>query len=134
MLTKPGREVGLIKLPACERKDKGDDFFFWCINPEAVQPKKEVHGLEGDTLVPVNEGMVLGEPKPIRCGKGGKVRVSAVVESVPRTFNGGLQETPVPKSEGAAVSFDLIRMDSHNVNESKPTEFGHLASSRMALR
>lgn len=32
------------------------------------------------------------------------------------------------------MSLDLIRVDGKNVYESKPTGFGHLASSRMALR
>jgi hypothetical protein len=32
------------------------------------------------------------------------------------------------------MGFDLIRMNGENMYESKPTRFGHLASSRMALR
>ncbi len=134
MLPKPGSEIGLIELPAGEREDQSDDLFLRCINAEAVQPKEEIHCLEGDTLVPVNERMVLGEAKTIGCSKGGKVCVRVVVEPVLRALNGRFQEAPVSESEGAAVNSDLIRMDGENVYESEPPGFDHLASSRMALR
>ena len=56
------------------------------------------------------------------------------MKPVSRAFDGRLQETSVSESEGAAVSFDLIRMDGKDVYESEPPGFNHLASSRMALR
>ncbi len=108
--------------------------FLGCINAETVQPEEKIHGLEGDALVPVHKGVVVREAKTIGCSKGGEVRVRVVVEPVTRTFDGRLQETPVSKSEGATVSFDLIRMDGEDVYESEPPAFDHLASSRMALR
>jgi len=134
VLTKPGSEIRLIEFPASEREEKSDNLFLWCFNAEAVQPKEQIHGLESDPLVPINEGMVLGEAKTIGCCKGGKICVRTVVETISRAFDGRLQETPVSESEGTAVSFDLIRMDCENVYESEPPGFDHLASSRMALR
>ena len=90
--------------------------------------------MECDALVPVHERMVVGETESIGCSQGGKVCVRVVVEPVSRTFDGRLQETPVPQSKGPAVSLDLIRMDGEDVYESEPTGFDHLASSRIALR
>jgi hypothetical protein len=134
VLTKPGSKIGLIQLSAGERENQCDDLFLRGFNAEAVQPEEEIHGLEGDALVPVNEGMVVGETESIGCSKGRKIRVRVVVKPVSRTFDGRLQETPVPESKGPAVSLDLIRMDGEDVYESEPTGFDHFASSRMALR
>jgi hypothetical protein len=88
VLTEPGSEIGLIKLPASEREDKSDNLFLRGFNAEAVQSKEEIHSLEGDTLVPVNKGMVLGEAKTMGCSKGGKVCVRVVVEPISRTLEG----------------------------------------------
>ena len=111
VLTKPGGEIVLIQLAAGEREDQNDDLFLGCFNAEAVQPEEEIHGLECDALVPINERMVVGETESIGCSQGGKIRVRVVVEPVSRTFDGRLQETPIPESKGPAVSLDLIRMD-----------------------
>jgi len=134
VLADPGGEIGFIELTTGERENQNDDFFLWCFNAGAVQPEEEIHGLECDALVSINERMVVGEAESIGCGEGGKIRVRIVVEPVSRTFEGRLQETPIPESKGPTVSLDLIRMDGEDVYERKPTGFDHLASSRMALR
>ena len=134
MLAEPGGEIGLIELPTGERENQDNDFFLRCFNAEAVQPEEEIHGLESDALVSIDERMVVGEAESIGRGEGGKIRVRVVVEPVSGTFDGRLQETPIPESKGPTVSLDLIRMDGEDVYESKPTGFDHLASSRMALR
>ena len=134
MLTDPFSKLGLVELAGCEREDKSYYLFLEGFDTEVVQPEEEIHGLESDAFVPVNERMVVGETKTIGRGKRGKIGVRTVVVSVFGTFKRRFKETPIPKSGRAAVRFDLIRMDGKNMYESKPTRFGHFASSRMALR
>ena len=57
VLAEPVRESWLVELAVREREDKRDDFFFGRVDAEAVQTEEEVHGLEGDSLVAVYEGM-----------------------------------------------------------------------------
>ncbi len=58
VLTKPGSETGLIEVTTRKREDRGDDLFFWCFDEEAVQTEEDIHGLEGDALVAIHEGVV----------------------------------------------------------------------------
>ena len=133
-MAEPVGQGGFVEVTARQRKDGGDDLFFRCINAEAVQTEEEIHGLKGDALVAVHEGMIARESKPVRGRESGKVGLGVVKEAIARAFEGGLQESPVPEPEGPAVGSDLIRMDSEDLYLRNPTWFGHLASSRMALR
>ena len=134
MLADPVSKLGLIELAGCEGQDKRNDRFLGGFEAEAVQPEEDIHGLERDALVPINKRMVVGETKAIGCGERSEVWVRTVVELVLATLQCRFEETPIPETDRAAVCFDLIRMDGENMDESKPTRFGHLASSRMALR
>ena len=71
VLAEPGGEIGFVELPTGERENHDDDFFLRCFNAEAVQPEEEIHGLESDSLVSVNERMVVGEAESIGRGEGG---------------------------------------------------------------
>ena len=117
MLAEPGGEIGLMEFPTGEKENQNDDFFLCCFNAEAVQPEEEIHGLECDALVSVNERMVMGEAESIGCGEGGEIRVRVVGEPVSRTFEGRLQETPIPESKGPTVLgtsvFVLVQRASH---------------------
>jgi hypothetical protein len=67
VLTEPGSKIRLIQLAAGEREDQNDDLFLGCFNAKTVQPEEEIHGLECDALVPINERMVVGETESIGC-------------------------------------------------------------------
>lgn len=134
MVAEPVGEGGLIEGASRQRQDEGDDLFLGGIYAEAVQAEEEIHGLEGDALVAVHEGMVAGESKPIGGRECRKIGVGFVSESVSRAFESRFKEAPVPKAERSAMSLDLISVDGEDVNRRKPTRLGHLASSRMALR
>jgi len=134
VLPKPGSEAGLIELPSRQGKDGRYDVFFGGIERKAVQAEEQVHGLEGHPLVAVDEGVVLRDAESVCCSEGGEVGVVLVAESISRTFEGGVQESPIAEAEGPAVSLDLIGVDRENVDRSEPAGFGHFASSRMALR
>jgi hypothetical protein len=134
VLTDPVGKLGFVELAGCEREDERHDLLLGGFDAEAVQAEEEIHGLEGDAFVSVNERVVVGEAKAIGRGERGKIFVRTVVESVLWALECRFEETPISKSEGAAMGFDLIRVDGENVYESKPTGFNHLASSRMALR
>ena len=115
MVTEPVGKGGLIKVTARQREYERDNILFRCIDPEAVQTEKKVHGLEGDTLVAVHKGMIARKSKPVRGGDCGKIRLGVVLESVAGAVEGRLQEPPVPKPEGAAVGLNLISVDGEDL-------------------
>jgi hypothetical protein len=84
--TNPVSKLGFVELAGCKGQDKRNDRFLGGFNAEAVQPEEEIHGLEGNALVPINKWMVLGKAKAIGRGERGEVLVSAVVELVLGTF------------------------------------------------
>jgi hypothetical protein len=108
VLTDPVSQLGFVELASCEREDKGHNLFFGGLDPKAVQPEEEIHGLESDPFVPVNERMVVGETKAICRCKFGEVCRRTVVESVPWALKCRFKETPISKSGRAAMRFDLI--------------------------
>ncbi len=134
MFSEPVSESGLVEVAARQREDERDDLLFGRINTEAVQAEEEIHGLEGDALVAVHEGVVAGESKAVGGCEGCKIGVGVVKEAVSRPFEGRFKEAPIAESEGSAMGLDLISVDGSDVYWRKPTGLGHLASSRMALR
>jgi hypothetical protein len=88
VLTEPGSETGLIEVSTRQRQDHGNDLLLGGFNAEAIQAEKEIHGLEGDAFVPINEGMVIGQTESICGSESGKVCVSVVMKSVARSFEG----------------------------------------------
>jgi hypothetical protein len=78
----PISKLGFIELAGCKGQDKRNDRFLGGFNAEAVQPEEEIHGLERDAFVPVNERMVVGETKAISRSERSEVRVRTVVELV----------------------------------------------------
>jgi hypothetical protein len=58
VVTEPVSQGGFVEVTARQRKDGGDDLFFGRVNAEAVQTEEEIHGLKGDALVAVHEGMI----------------------------------------------------------------------------
>jgi hypothetical protein len=134
VLTDPVSKLGFIELAGCEGQDKRHDSFLGGFDAETVKPEEEIHGLESHAFVPVNERMVVGEPKAISRSERSEVWVRTVVELILGTLQCRFEEPPIPKAGRAAVCLDLIRVNGENMYESKPTRFNHLASSRMALR
>ncbi len=57
-MTEPVSQGGFVEVTARQRKDSSGDLFFRGINAEAVQTEEEIHGLKGDALVAVHEGMI----------------------------------------------------------------------------
>jgi hypothetical protein len=86
VLTDPASKLGFIELAGCEGQDERYDRLLGGFDAEAVQPEEEVHGLESDAFVPVNERMVVGETKAIGRSERSEVWVRAVVELVLGTF------------------------------------------------
>ena len=86
MLPEPGCEAGLIEASRRQRQDHGNDLFLRGFNAEAVQPKEEIHGLEGDAFVSIHERVVVGQTEAIGGSKSGEVGVGVVMEPVARSF------------------------------------------------
>jgi hypothetical protein len=128
VLANPSGQVRLIQRAAGKRQDESDDLFFGSLEAEAIQAKDEVHRLEGDALVPIDEGMVLGETEAVPRGEGGKVGARVVGEPVPRPLQGRRQEATVAEAEGATVCLDLIIVDGEDVHDREPARLDHFAS------
>ncbi len=114
MVAKPGGEFCFIQIAAGEGQHQAYNLFLRCIDSQAVQAEKEVHGLECDTLVPVDEGVVSGNPKPIGGGQTAEVRSGFILETVSWPAEGGVQKTLVSEPEGASMRFDLVSVHGKN--------------------
>jgi len=111
VLPKPGGECSLIERPTRKSEDKRHNFFLRSVNAKAVQPQEEVHGLESNPLISVDEGIVLRNPESIGCSEIAEVSCGLIVEAITRSIQSELQEPTIPESERAAVAPDLISMD-----------------------
>jgi hypothetical protein len=67
-------------LTSGKREDQGRDLFLRGLDAESVQSQEEIHGLERDALVSVNEGMVVGEAKAVGSGEGREICVMIIME------------------------------------------------------
>jgi len=134
MVPKPGREFCFVQFAAGEGQHQAYDLLLRRINSQAAEAEKEVHGLECDTLVPVDEGVVSRNPKPIGGGQTKEVRSRLILEPVSWPAEGGFQKTLVSEPERASVRFDLVSMHGNNKRHREPPGLLHFASSRMALR
>jgi hypothetical protein len=65
------------------------------VEHDAVHAQEHVGRRERDALVPIDEGMVLGDAEPVGGGELSKVRVWFVVVPVSRSLEGGLEESPI---------------------------------------
>lgn len=95
MVTEPGGEGRLIKVASGQCEHGGHNLGFGCIDAEAVKAEKEIHGLEGDALVAVDEGVVLREAEAIGGGKGSAIGALIVDEEVSRALKCRLEEGPI---------------------------------------
>ena len=134
MVSKPGSELMFIQLAAGQSQHQADNHLLRSIDLHPIQAEKEVHGLERDTLVPVDEGVVSRDPKPIGGGQSAEVRSRFIREPVSRPAEGGVQETPVPQPERSTMLPDLVSVHGEDYRLREPTGLLHFASSRMAFR
>lgn len=130
----PGSEAQLVEVAARQGEDGTYDLFFGGIDAKPVQPEEQIHGLEGHALVAVDKGVVLGDAEAVCRGQRREIGLGIVTKSISGALEGGLQESAIPKAVGSAMSLNLVRMDGENMRDNEPTRFGHLASSRIALR
>ena len=108
VFSEPESEALLIEVAARQGEDGAYDQFLWGIDSKPVQSEEQIHGLEGHALVPVDKGVVLGNAEAVCCSQGHKIGLGLVVESISGPLKGGLQESPIPKAEGSAMSLNLI--------------------------
>ena len=78
----PRSQLGFLKLASGKREDYGYDLFLRGLNSEAVQAKEEIHGLERDAFVSVDEGMIVGEAKAVCCGQRREICTRIIVKPV----------------------------------------------------
>jgi len=98
VLSDPVSELGFIQFAGCEREDESDDLLLGGFDAKAVQAEEEIHGLESDAFVPVNERVVLGKPEAISRSEGGQICVGTVMELVLRALKCRFKETSISKS------------------------------------
>ena len=75
VLTKPSGQIGLTQLATGKGEDESDDLFFGGLDTKAIQSEEEIHRLEGDTLVSIDERVILGETESVCRGQGGEIGV-----------------------------------------------------------
>jgi len=64
----PVGQRGFVELAAGECDDEGHNLFFGGVDSKAIQPEKEIHGLEGYPLVAIDERVVAGETEAVGSG------------------------------------------------------------------
>lgn len=59
MIMDPCREARLVEVPARQREDGGHDVFLGGVDSKSIQPKEEIHSLQGWPLASIDEWMIL---------------------------------------------------------------------------
>jgi hypothetical protein len=104
----------------------------------AVEDEEHVGRDEADTLVPIEERVVLDESVSVGGGKGGKIGIRFVPPSILGASDGGVQQAFIAKAKLPSMGPDLICVSGLDGGTWDPSRFltsrSHLASSRKALR
>jgi hypothetical protein len=134
VLSEPVGQSGFWQVTRGQRENQPDHLRLLRFDTESIEAEENVHGLEGDTLVPIEKRVISGEPKTVRCCEIEEVGLRFVVEPISGSFQRGVKETLVSQSERAAMLLNLAGMNRTDHGGVEPPWFLHLASSRMALR
>lgn len=138
MRAKPVGKSDLVTVASGDLEHQGDHFRFIRHDAKAIEPEKDLHGLERHPLAAVDERVVPGDSEPVRSRQRGEIGRGVVVPPVSRPFEGRLQEPLVSDARGASMLADLFGMDSLRDRTPNPPRLNsllvHLASSRMAFR
>jgi hypothetical protein len=134
MLPEPVGQLGFWQLPGGKSEDQADHVRLLGFNSKSVEAKEDIHGLEGDTLVPIDERMIPRDTKPVGCRQVREIGLGFVVEPNSGSLQSGIEETGIPQPKRSAVLLDLTGVDRANHGGVEPPRLLHLASSRMALR
>jgi hypothetical protein len=104
----------------------------------AVEDEEHVGREEADTLVPIEERVVLDESVSVGGGEVGKIGIRFVPPSILGASDGGVQQAFIAKARLPSMGPDLIRVSGLYCGTWDPSRFltsrSHLASSRRALR
>lgn len=134
---KPLDQTGLIKGPVSDLQHDSDDLRFRCLDLKSVDEQEHVHGHKPDSLVSVQERVVLDETEAVAGGEGVEVGSGIEAPAVLWPGKSRLKEAVIPDSEKSTMLLDLIMMGGFNHRAGKPSRLVHdsyLASSRRALR
>lgn len=115
-LSKPGSQGCLIEVATCQSKNGRRDLLLGGIDAVAVQAQEEVHGLECDALVSVEERMITRDAKAVCCSKGREVGIRLVSKLIARALQGRLEEPVVTQADSAPVGLDLVGVDCEKVD------------------
>ena len=134
MVSEPGGQFGFWQVTRGKGENQVHHFWFLCLNWESVEAEEHVHGLEGQALVPVQEGVVLSEPNTIGCCEIKDIGLGLLMETISGSVQLRVEKTLISQSKGSAMLSNLAPMDSSDHVGIEPPRLLHLASSRMALR
>jgi hypothetical protein len=85
MLSEPIGKLGFWQVTCGQSEDQADHVGLLRFDPESVESEEDVHGLEGDALVPIDEGVIAREPKTVRCCEIEEIGLRLVVEPISRS-------------------------------------------------
>jgi hypothetical protein len=134
VLSEPVGKRGFWQVTRGKSENQADHFGLLRVDTESVEAEEDVHGLEGDALVPVDEGMISSEPKPVGCCEIEEIGLRLVVEPISGSVQRGIEETLISKPKRSAMLLDLAGVNCTDHGGIEPPRLLHLASSRMALR
>src|ERR1051326_5377464 len=102
--------------------------------PLAVEAKKQRGGDEGDALVAVDEGMILGKAESIARGQARRIGDAFVSKQILRPRQSGLEQPRIAQTIGAAMLGDAFAVQQLEGLAVEPNGLAHLASARKVSR
>src|SRR5262249_27755393 len=126
----PDGDLGLSDLPASDLHHRLEQLGRIRFKPGLVDAKKRDRGRKADTLVPVQEGMVLYEVEQVR-GRHLVQRRMQVLTAERCLWHrqGGLEQPEIPDAQADPIPLDLIRMEREHLLQAQEPDF-HSASLR----
>jgi hypothetical protein len=84
MLSQPLSQSGFLKFTGSQGENDAHHLGLLGVNAQTVQSKEDVHGLERNSLVAVDERVIAGEAESVRGCEIDEVGLGLVMKSIPR--------------------------------------------------
>ena len=127
MATYPLCKRIFIHLSSRYRQNSQRSFGLRCLKSMGINGEEQTYGQKGSTLVAIDESMVFGQTKTIRCSEARQVWL-AVKGQIKGTTQGRVQQSVVAQSSRAAVLSQTFVMQQQQNLPVDPLPGAHLAS------
>lgn len=127
MATYPLCKRIFVHLSSRYRQHSQRGFGLCCYKSMGINGEEQTYGQKGSTLVAIDESMVFGQTKTIRCSEARQVW-RAVKRQIKGTTQGRVQQSVVAQSGRAAVLSQTFVMQQQQNLQVDPLPGAHLAS------